>query len=715
MLPRSIERYFQVSLFAMILTGFVALAGTGKLDLLSLLFVVMAMAARACQLVIGNRFTLSESTTTKLTIGYAGFYLLDYLALSLGFLNATVHLVLFIMVVKMFSLQRDRDHIYLAVISFLMVLSAAILTIDTFFFGAFCLFLLVSVSTFVSMEMRRSLRAAQRTAGTGTSGRLAQALSSTAAALVVTIVVGATAIFFMLPRVTNSYLQRYARQNNFLTGFSDEVKLGEIGRIQQSSALVAHIKFESGVRPPADMKWRGIALSNFDGSRWSNHTATEPVRASLGQLDLQRNGILQRLSGMTAPPRQANMISYRVVMEPIGTNIFFLLPRPVAVRSNMRAYAVDSLGTVYSIDPDRQISVYDGVADLSDRSALARFSAEQEVPPFVSAVYLQLPAVDPRIVELSRKLTVKKASVFAKATAIEEYLRNAYGYTLEMDAGTGNDPLAYFLFTRRKGHCEYFASSMAVMLRTVGIPSRVVNGFRGGDYNDVSGSYVLRGQNAHSWVEAYIPGLGWQTFDPTPAAPAPPHDRWARMLLYMDAAREFWREWVVNYDFARQNSVYNTTVRRSHDLFGSSRAWLTKTYASVLQVFRDTQRKAERAPRRWGLSGLVVIFSVLLLANVPRLIRLFRNARLARTPQRAPKAAATIWYERMTRSLGHKGIPKSPAQTPEEFLRSIRDQELHLRVARFTDSYEFARFGDSAEEAAKLPRLFEEIEETVKR
>jgi len=86
--------------------------------------------------------------------------------------------------------------------------------------------------------------------------------------------------------------------------------------------------------------------------------------------------------------------------------------------------------------------------------------------------------------------------------------------------------LANFLFTRRKGHCEYFASSMAVMLRTQGIPARVVNGFAGSTYNPVSDLYMIRASDAHSWVEAFIDGPGWMTFDSvTVAVTAPGSDQ----------------------------------------------------------------------------------------------------------------------------------------------------------------------------------------------
>ena len=98
--------------------------------------------------------------------------------------------------------------------------------------------------------------------------------------------------------------------------------------------------------------------------------------------------------------------------------------------------------------------------------------------------------------------------------------RTRFGYTLQLPRTPPKDPIANFLFERKQGHCEYFASSMAVMLRTLGIPSRVVNGFRSDEFNDLTGNYVVRAKDAHAWVEAYFPGYGWQTFDPTPAGSA---------------------------------------------------------------------------------------------------------------------------------------------------------------------------------------------------
>src|ERR1051326_5256325 len=152
----SAEGFFQWSLYLLVVVGFTALMGTNKLDLPSLALVLPALLLRGCLLVMRKSFTISERWTTILTIGYFAFYAADYFYFSESFISATVHLVLFSMVIKIFSVRRDRDLLYLAVLSFLMVLAAAVLTVDTLFLLTFSLFILVAIATFISMEMRRN-------------------------------------------------------------------------------------------------------------------------------------------------------------------------------------------------------------------------------------------------------------------------------------------------------------------------------------------------------------------------------------------------------------------------------------------------------------------------------------------------------------------------------------------------------------------------------
>jgi hypothetical protein len=292
---------------------------------------------------------------------------------------------------------------------------------------------------------------------------------------------------------------------------------------------------------------------------------------------------------------------------------------------------------------------------------------------------------------------------------VERYLKTQFGYTLQLGNNAPEDPLAHFLFVRKEGHCEYFASSMTVMLRTLGIPARIVNGFRGGEFNDISGSYVVRAADAHSWVEAYFPGSGWLSFDPTPPGQRGPATGWRRFLLYMDAMREFWAEWVVNYDFQHQQSLTSGLARQGRFAARDLRQWWREKYRELLSVFRNAQERAAQRPREVGMWSVLGLALLIVLFNVPRMWRGVRENRLARSPQKNPDAAATIWYRRMLRLLARRGWQRAPAQTPKEYVATIGDELLRARMADFTSHYERARFGHSANDAAKLPEIFEEV------
>src|SRR3954465_2486243 len=213
----AIERFFQTSLYLLVLSGFMLLANTGRLDVLSMLVVTLALVLRGALLIRGREFTIPEQWTNYFTIAYVAFYALDYSLISRSFINATVHLTLFSLAVKLFGVYRERDNIYLALLAFGMVLSAAVLTVDSSFFLALILFMLLATATFISMEMRRSARQSSGWAREhGHDGRkLRAALSAITAILLVGVLVAAAGFFFILPRRTGGYLSAFAPNNQF--------------------------------------------------------------------------------------------------------------------------------------------------------------------------------------------------------------------------------------------------------------------------------------------------------------------------------------------------------------------------------------------------------------------------------------------------------------------------------------------------------------------
>jgi protein-glutamine gamma-glutamyltransferase len=701
----AVERYFEVALYLLVFVGFGTLASTGGLDALTVVLVGAALLFRGYALITHRTVLLPERWTTPLTLAYAFFYLADYFLISRTFLASTVHLVLFVMVVRLYSARRDRDYYFLAVLSFLMLLSASVLTVDSTFLFAFAGFMLVGVVTFILMEMRSSsARATVRArplADIRRSREMGLWLAMAAPGFVFFMLLGGAAIFFVLPRFSSSYLSAYAANGGIATGFSDHVQLGQIGEIQQSSSLVMHIQIDGDQSGAYDLKWRGVTLNLFNGTTWSNPHEQHFVHRIGGRFIL------------AAPQNQPTapaVIHYHVLMEPVASSVFFLAPVPLTLEGNYQVVSMDGAGAVFDPDPEHPVNSYEARSNIAQPTAYQLRSASQDYPPEVLLNDLQMPGnLDPRIARLAQQITVSKSNNYEKAASIENYLRTNFKYTLQLPLTFNRDPLAVFLFERKQGHCEYFASSMAIMLRTLGIPSRVVNGFRTGEFNDLTSQYLVRASNAHSWVEAYFPGYGWISFDPTPAAPPPSHSGWGRALLYLDAMASFWREWIINYDLSHQHALGRQATQSTLEWLHDVQYWSRSEYDRLLNAVRRSQETISDAPLAWSLGALC--FAVVLIsgANAQRIWRAVSRRRVAARPERFPVTAATIWYERTLRVLARKGFRKLPAQTPEEFLQSIQDQHLREPISRLTQHYERARFGASPEAAARLPELFEEL------
>jgi len=618
-------------------------------------------------------------------------------------------------VVRMFSLRKERDHVMLAILAFLMVLASAVLTVDSVFLFSFAAFMLMAVGTFVLMEMRRSGRdaniQARHSSDPQEHRRLAFSLARVAPALMLMILISGAAVFFLLPRMSAGYLGGYSFGTDFSSGFSDRVQLGQIGQIQQSTAVVMHIQIDGDTIGRYDLRWRGVALANFDGHNWSNPRDQFGLQKQPdNSFGVPRFGNPTLKSYVTPNLAREQMIHYRVLMEPIGTNVFFLAPWARSVSGDYRLLGADSSGAVYDFDTSRAISRYEADSDIATPSASELRAAPQISPAPIDPMYLRLPAMDPRVAQLAVQVTASARNNFDKAAALENHLRTRYGYTLQLPRTTVKDPIANFLFERKQGHCEYFASSMAVMLRTLGIPSRVVNGFRSDEFNDLTGNYVVRAKDAHAWVEAYFPGYGWQTFDPTPAGNTGTPQGWERVSLYVDAMASFWRDWIVSYDTTHQFVLGQAAVSGTRGLWERARTWAREHYERMLKWARHSQDRVENSPIRWAVMGLAIAVALLLLGNLGRIALLLHEKWLQAHPERSPEQAAAMWYQRMARALRRRGLEKPAAQTPQEFVKKIEDGRLREPVARFTEVYESARFGNSADDAQRLPELYEEVE-----
>jgi hypothetical protein len=149
-------------------------------------------------------------------------------------------------------------------------------------------------------------------------------------------------------------------------------------------------------------------------------------------------------------------------------------------------------------------------------------------------------------------------------------------------------------------------------------------------------------------------------------------------------------------------------------LWEGARIWARNHYASMLKWARRSQDRVEHSPGRWAIVGAAITLVLLLLGNLGRIARLLHEKWLQAHPESSPEQAAAMWYQRMARALARRGVEKPAAQTPQEFVKKIEDSRLREPVARFTQVYESARFGDSADDAKRLPALYEEVEQATR-
>ncbi len=288
----SVERFFQFSLLGLVASGYLAVAGSGYLDTPTIALTGAGLLLRALLVCGLIRRDLSERTVTIATISYIAFFLVDYFLLSRDLLTATVHLVFFLAVVKILTAATNRDYLYTAVIAFLELLAAAILSTNFNFFLCLALFLSFAIAALTSNEIRRTMRASPATARAGLK-RFYPRLALLSAFVTAGILVLTSGLFFLLPRTADAALGRLFSRPIHLAGFSNRVTLGEIGEIQTSSHPVMHIRIFSRDMP-GGLKWRGGALTDFDGRHWLNpHPSRERLVAEHGRINLAPQSLWQ--------------------------------------------------------------------------------------------------------------------------------------------------------------------------------------------------------------------------------------------------------------------------------------------------------------------------------------------------------------------------------------------------------------------------------------
>jgi hypothetical protein len=621
------------------------------------------------------------------------------------------HMILFLSIVKLLQRKRDRDWFFLYLISFFTVLLAAGLTASPLFLGALIVYLLCALSTVVAFEIQKAKRkiiATQTRLLVPPDSSLFQKLPMrlwrrryletrrlplVSVGLLAVIVVLAFPFFLIAPRTAGSALRRGGNSVSGSIGFSDTVTLGQIGELKKNDEIFMHVRVDrlSGM-PRTGLHWRGVALDEFTGNAWKKSRPTERVPDKDSETGLFKLGTTEDVRRLT---------EQTFIIEPVDTPILFGAPRVLGVQGELPLLRVDSEGGLQTRVHEQERLAYKVYSDTTEPNDQA-LRGDQLQYLADSVRYLELPSnLNPQIGALARSVIVKSGARtwYDASRAIESYLRDNYGYSLEMKAG-GPDPLSDFLFNVKQGHCEYFATAMAVMLRTQGVATRVVNGFLPGEYNGAAGAFTVRQSDAHSWVEVYFPQTNsWVTFDPTPSAGRTSHQRKGlagALSKYSEALELMWFQYVVGYDKQEQRSLVSSARRQLADFQRESITKLDQVRASLPSLLK---------PALIVLASLTGLFG---LAFFSRRVHRFGWSGGLRVWQSDEIEATRVeFYQRLLKALEKQGIRRELFQTPLEFASSIGANEAHA----ITNAYNRVRFG--AEELTKSEQT--QIEELLAR
>jgi transglutaminase-like putative cysteine protease len=413
---------------------------------------------------------------------------------------------------------------------------------------------------------------------------------------------------------------------------------------------------------------RGKLYDRFEGDRWFR-TGEAPARANLSSGYLRLN--LPRDGGVTVS-QTINVVANldaSLYASPGVTQIRF--PGPLLYQRDDGTFEVPrplQAQTSYSIDAE-------------PRLVAGRYAVNG---PAVDARYLQVDEkISPRVRELAAAVTASATDGWNKALALERHLREHYAYSYETIVPyQGRTPIDWFLFEHRRGHCEFFASAMAVMLREIGIPSRLATGYSLGERNPLTGFHEVRALDGHAWVEAWLPERGWVMFEPTPFYPLPPEHPTGQVASATDRYLDRQAD---TSSFLAPGSFHAKFAQMARDI-----------WAVLRSLQHGAIELAERALRWLPLLAFLGIFAgialrvtTLAMKDMKERHTIKRSLILA---QRDPDAAVLKLADALERTLSSRGSPRDVQRTWREYCGGMVARGIRL-PADFVEKFDDARYG----------------------
>lgn len=652
-------------------------------EVLLLPIVVFLFAASYRKELRGKGF-LEKKTQTFLSFAFLSVVLFEGLVLGGNWLSGFAHYLMALLVVKLFSQKEDRDFIQIYLLGFMLLASSAVVTIGMFFSVSFIFYMITGIWTLVMFQMKRAADHAASLENPDAKdsekeypenlvgGSFFMGTSSLAMiTLFITVI-----IFLSIPRIGANLLGSGGGSKQLISGFSDSLGFTDFGRIVENPEVVLRVIVERGTVPPSGMYMRGHTYTFYDGVRWQRKRegGTTWTRTLKPETGLGTRSFTLRPFRPNAP----DVLVQRVYRSPLNSRALFGVKEAVKFeffgKNAPARLEVDERGNVMCpVEPGgtQGYLVYSKVFSNYGLLTTAR------VPTYMqrSLDYSFLPRI-PEYPDWGRRISILGNRIvrnsgaktdYEKVLAIQSYLKSNYSYSLNFDFAKNREVIEQFLFERKKGHCELFASAMVMLCRSARIPARVVTGFKGGEYNNVgSGHYVFKQKHAHAWVEVYLDTddyagngnpIGWVTFDPTPPARAP---RTSSIWEYMELK---WIDWVISYSYSDQEETARSIGEGVGGLWNDAKNAF-KSFIMSLACLGDPDCLARNAAV--GMVLLALLFFYLYWW------RKKRKAAVEEDISRSARSDPSLWfYVDFEKIMARRGFTRKITSTPLEFLGEI--------------------------------------------
>ncbi len=659
--------------YALVLVSGAALVLTGQVSMLAIAINAFAVVA---SLRLRTRPRAWQRSATLLNVGLLasiGFALALWLRGDMALL-ALAHFAHLAQALQLLDARPRRSDFLLVALALFQMVLAANLTDSVLFPPLLLAFLVATVWTLVVHTLWMETIAAGE-AWLPQRAFAPRLLRTTLYASVGTVGL-AMVIFLFLPRLHSGSLGSMGGIGGAAAGFSDRVSLGDIGRIRRDPTIALRVETLRGVAKPSEQAYfRGLAFDHFDGRQWS---VTPGDRESLGMAaDL---GIRVGTSA-----REPDLLQ-RVLREPVESGVLFGAARAVEVEGGVGRIERDRNGGLYAPESSEDRVQY-LIESETQEPTTAELRADRALAPERGgARYLAIPALSRELIALAADVMRGAGDDADRVLAVERWLREKGRYSDTPPAERDDDPrspIEHFVLEHTEGHCEYFASAMVMMLRSQGIPARLVNGFAGGRDNEFGGFTEVSRADAHAWVEVSFERAGWVRFDPTPPdlrMRAAHPEILAQLRDIAGAAEHWWYQHVVEFD-------RSTQLRALRSGWLAWQQWRTERATRTAATPREPHAGWRQLPwLQWARPAVAALLGFALIAGIVRW-----RQRIAR------RGPLPIAYREALRLLEQeRGLVREAATPARDFARRAASAMPPAAAAAFwtlTEDYLRQRFG----------------------